>query len=281
MKVALFCAALAALATLPEVAAAKPRRIVSTNLCVDLLVLQIAERENIASVSHVAANPGLSPMVSAAEGIPLNDGRVEEIVGFQPDLVVALERFPSFKVALLRTLGIEPVLVPFAGSFDDVRQVVRQVAEVLGETARGERLIEVMDRRLAEAAARHPARRPVAVVYGPKGVTFGRRTLVNDVLEAAGWRNLAAELGIEEWGSLTLERVLISNPDAVIFDQQGYPGMSLAQGLLAHPMFRRLEKESRLLRVPSGYWICGSLVSADAVELLAGEVARLGRGPRP
>ena len=59
---------------------AGPQRIVSINLCADQLVLALAERERIASVSEVALDPTVSNVVVRARGLVTNSGRLEEIV---------------------------------------------------------------------------------------------------------------------------------------------------------------------------------------------------------
>ena len=60
--------------------AAEPRRIVSTNVCTDQLVLMLAERARIASISYLAADPTMSSMSREAVGLRVNHGLAEEII---------------------------------------------------------------------------------------------------------------------------------------------------------------------------------------------------------
>jgi iron complex transport system substrate-binding protein len=52
--------------------AAPPQRIVSINICGDLLALSLAPRARIASVTFLAADALMSPIAKAADGVPLN-----------------------------------------------------------------------------------------------------------------------------------------------------------------------------------------------------------------
>src|SRR5262245_36777292 len=68
---------------------AKPQRIVSINSCVDEMVLRLAERRNVASVTWLSLNPESSNVSDLARGIPINHGLTEEILPMAPDIVIA------------------------------------------------------------------------------------------------------------------------------------------------------------------------------------------------
>ena len=65
-----------------------PRRIVSLNLCTDQLLMLLAP-ERIAALSILATDPLLSVMAAEARRYPLVRGDAEEVLRFDPDLVVA------------------------------------------------------------------------------------------------------------------------------------------------------------------------------------------------
>ena len=56
------------------------QRIASLNLCTDLMLLELVERERIVSLTYWAADPAMSYLAERAVGIPLNHSLVEEIV---------------------------------------------------------------------------------------------------------------------------------------------------------------------------------------------------------
>ena len=61
-------------------AAAAPSRVVSIHLCADQLLLALADRSQIVSVSHFARDETRSPMAGASKEITVNRGRAEEAV---------------------------------------------------------------------------------------------------------------------------------------------------------------------------------------------------------
>ena len=260
--------------------AAKPQRIVSTNVCADQLALALADRGRIVSVSRLAVDPRISNFAAAARGIPVNNARAEEIVELNPDLVLGDVNTGAHANRLAATLGV-PVHVIGAGvSLDDVRQIVRGVARALGETERGAAMIATMDARIARAQAlRGPTM--TALVYEPNGVTSGNGTLTHDVLKTAGLRNLAPELMPGSYGAVPLEAVIAAAPRLLVLDDAYAESSSRAQSILRHPAFRSLEGKSTLYAMPSRLWLCPGPWVAEAVERLAAERVRLAPSPKP
>ena len=216
---------------------AKARRIVSINLCTDLLVLMLARRSAIASLSYLARDPAIPPLAEEAKGIAVNHGRAEEILGFAPDLVLTGPFIGRTTAALLRRLGVRVLAVDLARSLADVRRITREVGAAIGEPARAEKLIAKMDATIA-ALPRPTGRRPVAAVLRPNAVTMGRGTLMDDLLTAVGFDNLAARRGLVGYGYLPLETLLLAAPDIVVLGPTDARRPALADKVLRHQIGR-------------------------------------------
>ncbi|MGH8453160.1 MAG: ABC transporter substrate-binding protein, partial [Nevskiales bacterium] len=134
-------------------ASAQPTRVMSLNLCTDVLVLHLAQREHIVSLSHIASNSPLSPIVESARGIPANYASAEEVVAFQPDLVVARRHTAAATVTLARKLGFRVLELDDPHSYDEAVEQIRVMAQALDEGARGESLIAQMNARLATVSS--------------------------------------------------------------------------------------------------------------------------------
>jgi iron complex transport system substrate-binding protein len=248
---------------------ARPQRIVSINICADALVLELAPRPSIASVSFLADDPYYSPKAQEAKGIPVNHGKAEEVIGFQADLVIAGEYNESNTVNLLRALGYPVIKLDMPTSVAQTRQQIRLLAAAFGETARGESVIDRLDARLKAVSEVVDAHRPLAVLYQPNGFTAGPSSLADELLGWAGIDNAAARAGIRFWGNLALERLLLARPDILIFEQGDERGPALAQQLLRHPALEHLEAQVMTLTMPSRYWSCAGPWIAETVESLA------------
>ena len=264
-------AAIALLAAMlaPSPATAKPQRIVSLYLCADELVLQLAERRNVASVTFLSRDPLNSNVAGLAAGVPVNHGRAEEILAQKPDIVLAGAFTARPAVALLRRAGVPMVELGVPRDLDDVRKEIRMVATAIGERENGERMIADIDARLA--ALPPPPQQPPrsAIVLNPNGFTVGAGSLVDEIFARAGIENLAARKGIDNYGQLPLETILRSGADIAILnaDRDGAP--SLATEFLRHPALAGLDQRTRLVVLPARLWTCGGPALVEAVELLS------------
>jgi iron complex transport system substrate-binding protein len=280
-----FCAGLAIrIATLLVVwhtsawaAQAKPARIVSLNLCIDDLVLRLARPERIASVTWLSHDDRNSTISELARRFHKNHGLAEEIVPLDPDLVIAGAFSARTAVALLKRTSIPLVELGIPKSFADIRQQIAVVAQLVGETQEGERLIALMDERLA-AIPPATGPRPRAIVLNPNGATVGQGTLVGEIMTLAGLHNVAAELGIESYGSVPLETVVLHAVDILIVSASRDGPPALATEILRHPVLARLADRVSIISVPSRLWNCGGPASVEAVELLRQAVVAFQRG---
>ncbi|MCB1859967.1 MAG: ABC transporter substrate-binding protein [Gammaproteobacteria bacterium] len=254
---------------------AAPSKVVSINLCSDQLLLMLAARHQIASVSRLALEPHSSFMAAAAVGIPVNDAKIEQLLTYNPDLILASPFSPPHLLNLLTKLGFRVEKLPHRSNLEGIRDNIRLMAKWLDRKDQGETLIREMDRRLAEVESRlgHLIRtqseKPVALFYQPRGYTSGSGTLQHEALILAGWRNLSAELGIVGYSGIDLEHLLHGRPDQ-LFTSAYTPGSeSLAQRSLRHPALARITGGKPIVQIDYRYWICGGPMIIDAVESLA------------
>jgi iron complex transport system substrate-binding protein len=255
----------------------KPRRIVSLYLCADELILQLADRDNIASVTFLARDPASSNVADLAAKVPINYGHAEEILARNPDLVVAGAYTTRPAVALLERAGIPVVELGIAQSLDAARGEIRTVAKAVGEIDRGERMITAMDERFA-AWSPAPARRH-AMVLNPNGFAVGAGSLVDEIFARAGMENVAARLGVDRYGQLPLETIVTSGIDVLILNAERDGPPSLATATLRHPVLQKLAGRIRPVVLPSRLWTCGGPGIIEAIERLRAIADDAGRAP--
>jgi iron complex transport system substrate-binding protein len=258
----------------------KPQRIVSMNLCTDELVLRLADRQNIASITWKAKEADQSNVVHLAQGIPINHGLAEEIIPLKPDLLLAGVYTTRPTAALLKRAGIRSVDADVMRSFNDVRQQYRQVAALLGEQERGAKIIAEMDRDLARLARERPSVPPTAIVLHANNYTFGRGSLIDDVVTHAGLENVAGRLGIGEVGQVPLEILAMNPVDVLIVSSYRDGPSAIGTDLLRHSVLSRLSDRTRVVVIPNRLWECGGPALVEAVERLM-RVANDVRGKVP
>lgn len=255
--------------------AGKPQRIVSLNLCADELLLRLADREDIASVTFLGADARFSSVAAATEGLHLNHGKAEEVLPLHPDLVLAEPYSARSTTQLLRRAGISVLDLPVPTSFQEVYQQIEKLAKTLGQEERGRRLVTSMQQRLAALGPPPAAGQPLAAVYQPNGFLVGPGTLVHEVLTAAGLRNLAAVAFQDHYGALPVERLLWHQPDLLILNRAEERGASLAHEILRHPALKEFFSEVHTAVVHPSLWTCGGPGLVEAVELLRAAATHL------
>lgn len=246
----------------------QPARIVSLNMCTDELVLRLADRERIASVTWLSQDPRNANMAGAARRVPANHGLAEEVLGFKPDLVVAGAYTTRATVSLLGRVGVGVREFGVPRNLAEMKVQITEMAEVLGEPARGQALLAGIEQRLQALAARRVERPLRAIVLRPSGFTVGRGSLVDEILTRAGLVNIAAELGVESYGQIALETVALGGAEILILNETPDGPPSLAHEILHHPVIERLGDRLKLVALPSRLWTCAGPSVLDAIELL-------------
>jgi len=245
-----------------------PQNVASINLCTDQLLLMLAKPEQVASISNLALEPNSSFMSDVAPDYPINHRRPEEIIALKPDVIVAGEYAPRGLLHLFEKLGFRVERFQLTSNIAQIRTNIRKMALLVGAPERGEQLIKRMDDRIAKVKSQRPKIAPKAAFYQPNGYTSGVDTLQHAALIAAGWRNLAGELGMKGYGDVALEQLLLLEPEQ-LFTSTYAPGtQSLAQRELAHPVLQRITQGRPIINIGYKYWICGGPMIAGAIELL-------------
>jgi iron complex transport system substrate-binding protein len=243
-------------------------QVASINLCADQHLLALADPEQILTVSWLAADPEESLLATEAQRHQLNFGTAEELLKFAPDVVLAGTYTSPFTRTLLRRVGIRVVELEPETSVADIERNVRLVAEVVGQAERGERAVAGLRAQVRALAANRPAQRLTAVIVRPGGFTVGADSLADELLTLAGLTNVAAERGLDRWGSLSMEALLRSAPELIVLTGYRSTQPSLANAVLEHPALERLGATRSTVTVHTALWACGLPGSIEAAALL-------------
>lgn len=246
--------------------------VVSINLCADQLVLALADEQQITALSLLSHEPAGSYYYSRALNFAVNSGKAGEVILHQPDLVIAGQYSDFYTVRALRSAGLRVELLPIANSLESMFSNLEQVADWLGQSARGEALVLSLRQRLIELPE-PTGHKVTAAVYDPNGYTVGDQSLRGDVLQRAGWHNVALDAGIRNYGVLALETLMRLQPDVLIESPYSPGTFSRAQQLNQHPALTQSGLAPGIISVPSAQTICGGPWTVDLIERLSSERA--------
>ena len=248
---------------------AQPQRIVSLNVCIDQILVDLVPRERIAAVTHLAADPLSSAHPERAAGLAITRGGAEDVLSRNADLVLAGQYSTPATVDLLRRLGHRVVLIALPDSIDGVRDVIGKIAAAVGEEARGAAMIGDLDRRIAAARAPALPDAPSALVYQVNNYVAGTFGLINEALLLAGWRNGAASIGVSRNGTISLEALVAAPPDLLVLASEPQTYATVVADNLRHPLLAHLRKTRASTVVPWPLMLCGTQHIAEVVEALA------------
>ena len=238
-------------------AASAAVRVASLNLCSDEYLLLLARPGEVVSVTRLAKDPEESVLAALAARIPANRGRIEDVVAARPSVVLTMGGGGGRSSgAIARAMGMRVVDLVQPATLDDVANNLRQVAGLLGESARASPWIA----RLSRLRSTPPAPRD-AIWLGGGGLTLSPGSL------GARWLSLA---GLQQrslpGGRATLE-ALATRPPAVLVTSTYRAGqMSQGQRWLAHPLIARLS--SRRIITDGRRWTCAGPLLIEEIERL-------------
>mgnify|MGYP003126021410 FL=1 len=256
-------------------AAESPERIVSLSLCSDELLLRLADRDRIASLSYLSADPDFSAISNELSGIHLNRGRAEEVVLLDPDLVLSSQFSASSALNLLQQLGYSISTLGFPTSLQETYAQIRELGLQLEEEERAEMLINEMRDQVEAIRLELDARNNLsAVFYSNNGFSFGRHTLRDSFLQSLGINNVAADYGIVSFGKLPLEVLIEAKPDFLLVDASSLHQNRLAHPLLNHPVLQAYFGEENIIVLPDKYFQCAGPSLLNAYRLLIDAIGK-------
>ncbi len=238
---------------------------VSLNPCIDAILVEVAEPEQILALSHYSRDPSASSMdTEVAATFAYNGGTAEEVLALQPDIVLASTFIAPATRAALERAGLEVQTFGSPASVEESLTQIRELAAITGgdNKARGNRARdkgEALAERISQALPKHAPGDVTAMLWQPGQIVPGEATLVWDQLSRQGLVNHSAQMGLGQAGYVTLETVLADPPDLLLIAGDG-PGQR-------HPALAELDR-TFVARFEANLFYCGGPSLLRAQERL-------------
>jgi iron complex transport system substrate-binding protein len=247
----------------------RPRKIVSINLCTDELLLQLVGPSRVAALTKFSTDPEVSTVALQAKDIRQIQGDIEHVLACEPDMVLSGRFSNRETVRFFERSGIPVLVFKVPKSFENIYADIRRMAEAVGENGKAEAIIKEMQDELARLKNTSRPRR--AVFFQSDHYVPGAGTFENAVMEAAGLRNIAVELGIKDYGRMGLEELIRARPDVIIFSGEQKKAKTVRGEVLGHPAIQKALPAVKTVTLPTLYLNCGSPASVEAVRILVKE----------
>lgn len=246
------------------------RRVISLNPTTTETIFAIGRGDQLVGRSRWDVWPEAAKRVRAlSDGIRPN---VELLVAAHPDLVLLYASEDNRAAATrLRDAGIRTVAlrIDTPAQFD---RATRLIGRLLGDSARAALVADTVARSMARVRAVTASLPHPTVVWPLMNATpmvVGGGSFMNDLLDAAGARNVYADLA-QPSPTVSIEDIVRRDPRYVIRGGEGAPGTPLGAVWQAVPAV----KAGRILSIPS------DLVLRPSVQMGAA-AARLARAVHP
>ena len=257
----------------------RPQRIVSLNPCLDVILVRVADRSQIGALSHYARDAYGSTFAPFARTLPFTYETAEEVLALQPDLVMTGRHSSLATRNALDRLNIRTALFGVPETVAESLEQVREVAAAVGHPERGERLIQQIEKALAEAAP-PPGTPPLsALVFMPGGFASGPGTLMDEMMRRMGLENAASRYGLKSSRRVPLERIIADPPDLLLAGE-AWPGApNWALRVMTHPALSHVAGHMQRATFPERLLFCGGpvLIQTAAALSRARESALRGR----
>ena len=240
-------------------AEAQPLRVMSLDQCGDQYAMALSPEATLA-LSPRADDPD-SWMKDKAARYRRVRPTLEAAISFQPDVVVRYWGGEPRLLAALERRGVRVLTIDDATTMQGVQTNIARVADGLGQRQRGALLIAQMQSRLSQAAA--PAwmqKKSSALYLTPGGFTAGFGTLVDAILQAAGFSNLTKSPG---YAPVSIERIAMTPPRRFVL---GFFDLFRAdwRGPGRHPVVQKAAQGRVAARLPAAALTCPAWFAADA-----------------
>ena len=228
---------------------AAPQRVVATDTSALEVLMALGLQEHV--IGYFGGAPDrLQPQNQARAALVERLGgsfpypSLEAVLAPGPDLVFSYGFNESagltgqnLRDADVHSFSFTEACPDFAGkvTLEVMFEDVRAVARIFGVEERGEELIAVWERQIADVAAAIPSGEAVRVFYFDSGeeapFTALAGSVMSDIISRAGGTNILSDVS-GTWGTVEWEAVVDGDPELIIFVDYGFGGPAANRAFL-------------------------------------------------
>jgi iron complex transport system substrate-binding protein len=196
----------------------RPERIVTLSPSAAQTLWEIGARDRVVGVTQYATYLEGADTRTNVSGTGQTLISTEQVVGANPDLVLAPNVVPNETVTALRDAGLTVYKAEYADSLRAVADKTRVFGRLVGTCEAANATADRMESELAtveEAVADEDRPR---VLYTFFGFTAGEGTFIDEIITTAGGENVAAEANITGFKQISPETVVAEDPEWLVLN---------------------------------------------------------------
>jgi iron complex transport system substrate-binding protein len=195
-----------------------PQRVVSLLISADELLWQLGPQAQakVVGVSYFADDPRYSGVVGQwPDRVKRLRVQSEAIVALDPDLVVAASYTAAEVIAVLKKAQIPTLILQNFNGFDDLKEHIRLISETLHLSHLAGPMLTKLESRLQDLKKMASTSSP-RVLSWSDGMVAGQHTSFHQVTAWIGLTNVAAQGGVRGYKRVTLEQIILWDPDWLV-----------------------------------------------------------------
>lgn len=204
--------------------AEKPKHIVSTALAIDELLVDLVPIDNIAAVTAISADSGISNVASKTDSVESKFETVtaEQVLALNPDLVIVPSYINPEVLDQLDSAGITTFQVIDDASFEGILKTVETLGQIVGEQQKATDLMADIQKRIntLKANADKKEDKPRVLYYTEYFSSVTDNTTIGEMINLAGGINVVSEAGIvgdsyPDYPEISKEILVQLKPDVI------------------------------------------------------------------
>jgi len=150
---------------------------------------------------------------------------IEKVILLKPDMIIASSLTNPETIKTFKKLNINVLYLPLQKSFEDMCADLQTLGKILGKKGLADQIVTKAKKEVKSIRAKIPLQASPPEIFFQIGAnplfSVISNTFQEDFIAFAGGKNIAEDLTI---GSITREKVLVSNPDVIFISTMGMVG---------------------------------------------------------
>ena len=258
----------------------KPQRIVSLNVSVDEILLDVVDNKRIAALSAMVDDPSICSAGEKTKAVKqrVNTLNLEGILALQPDLVI-LPDYDLQPIRGMRSAGLKVYVCHTPTNIKDIYGFIKEIGAVTGETQAGDKLAGDLKAKLESVRNKVTAvvpedKRLKVLCLSFTGPLAAKGTFA-DLCYYEGLRSVLEGIDIPYQSNLSEEKMLELNPDMIItpswdYSKKGDPEKFRLK-IINNPVYKNISavKNNKVVRLHDNYLYSTSQYTVKAAEEMA------------
>ncbi|WP_022819050.1 ABC transporter substrate-binding protein [Fusobacterium russii] len=207
--------------TYPKITSQKKyNRIISLSMAGDEILHDMIDRDRVIAFRGKASNNEMTSILyNKINKFEKVEDNVERMIELEPDIIIAADWLKKEIRAQLEDAGINLYIYKTPFTYEEVQSLIKELASLLEEEERGEKIIKAMDIRLSnlqEKIKKTQKKSPRVLEYSHYEGTNGKGSIFDDMLKKVYAINLASEIGIGRFAKISKEAVIEMDPDIIL-----------------------------------------------------------------